>query len=53
MGCGTWGGNSFSDNLNVRHFMNVTRVVQPLAPERVREPGEDELFGEYRRRYGL
>ena len=53
MGCGTWGGNSFSDNLNVRHFMNVTRVVQPLAPERVREPSEDELFGDYRRRYDL
>ncbi len=26
MGCGTWGGNSFSDNLNYRHFMNITRV---------------------------
>jgi len=53
MGCGSWGGNSFSDNLNVRHFMNVTRVVHPLAPERVREPTEDELFGDYRRRYDL
>ena len=53
MGCGSWGGNSFSDNLNVRHFMNVTRVVHPLAPSRVREPTEDELFGEYRRRHGI
>ncbi|MEO8486605.1 MAG: aldehyde dehydrogenase family protein [Betaproteobacteria bacterium] len=52
MGCGTWGGNSFSDNLNVRHFLNVTRVVHPLAPERVREPTEDELFGAYRRKHG-
>ncbi len=52
MGCGTWGGNSFSDNLNYRHFLNVTRVVHPLAPERVREPSEDELFGDYRRRRG-
>ena len=33
MGCGSWGGNSFSDNLNWRHFINVTRVVHPLAPE--------------------
>ena len=52
MGCGTWGGNSISDNLNYRHFLNVTRVVHPLAPSRVGEPTEDELFGDYRRRYG-
>jgi sulfoacetaldehyde dehydrogenase len=52
MGCGTWGGNGFSDNLNVRHFLNVTRVVHPLAPSRVREPTEDELFGAYRRKHG-
>ena len=52
MGCGTWGRNSFSDNLNYRHFLNITRVVHPLAPERVREPTEDELFGAYRRRRG-
>ena len=52
MGCGTWGGNSISDNLNYRHFLNITRVVHPLAPSRVPEPTEDELFGDYRRRYG-
>ena len=50
MGCGTWGGNSISDNLNYRHFLNITRVVYPLAAERIREPTEDELFGDYRRR---
>ncbi len=53
MGCGSWGGNSFSDNLNVRHFMNVTRVVHAIAADRVREPTEDELFGAYRRRHGI
>ncbi|HVF63157.1 MAG TPA: aldehyde dehydrogenase family protein [Casimicrobiaceae bacterium] len=52
MGCGSWGGNSFSDNLNWRHFVNVTRVVHPLAADRIREPTEDELFGAYRARYG-
>ncbi|MET0205227.1 MAG: sulfoacetaldehyde dehydrogenase, partial [Casimicrobiaceae bacterium] len=52
MGCGTWGGNSISDNLGYRNFLNITRVVHPLAPTRVREPTEDELFGDYRRRYG-
>jgi sulfoacetaldehyde dehydrogenase len=52
MGCGTWGGNSISDNLNYRHFLNITRVVHPLAPGNVREPTVDELFGDYRRKYG-
>ncbi|MEO5699207.1 MAG: aldehyde dehydrogenase family protein [Casimicrobiaceae bacterium] len=52
MGCGTWGRNSIADNLNHRHFLNITRVVRPLAPALVHEPSEDELFGAYRRRYG-
>ncbi len=53
MGCGSWGGNSISDNLNYRHFLNITRVVHPFAPERVREPTVDALFGAYRRRHGV
>ena len=52
MGCGTWGGNSISDNLDYRHFLNITRVVRPFAPERVHEPTEDELFGRYRAKHG-
>jgi sulfoacetaldehyde dehydrogenase len=51
MGCGTWGRNSISDNLNYRHFLNITRVVRPLPPEAVREPTDDELFGRYRAKY--
>ena len=51
MGCGTWGRNSISDNLNYRHFLNITRIVRPLDVPR-REPSEDELFGAYRRRHG-
>ena len=51
MGCGTWGRNSISDNLNYRHFLNVTRVVRPLDPSRVREPSEEELFGAYLARH--
>jgi sulfoacetaldehyde dehydrogenase len=53
MGCGTWGGNSISDNLGYRHFLNITRVVRPLAPARVREPTDDELFGAYRAKHGV
>ena len=44
MGCGTWGRNNFSDNMNYRHYLNITRVAAPI-PERV--PTEDEIFGEY------
>jgi sulfoacetaldehyde dehydrogenase len=47
MGCGTWGRNSISDNLNYRHFLNITRVVRPLPADRVEEPTEEELFGAY------
>jgi sulfoacetaldehyde dehydrogenase len=49
MGCGTWGGNNFSDNMNVRHYMNVTRVVSEI-PEKV--PTVDDLLGGYFARWG-
>ncbi|GHC81485.1 hypothetical protein GCM10007320_23760 [Pseudorhodoferax aquiterrae] len=49
MGCGTWGGNNFSDNLNYRHYLNVTRVSQPI-PEQV--PSEREIFGSFFDKYG-
>ena len=53
MGCGTWGGNSISDNLNYRHFLNITRVVHPLPPSSVREPTDAEFFADYREKHGL
>jgi sulfoacetaldehyde dehydrogenase len=53
MGCGTWGRNSISDNLNYRHFLNITRVVHPLPADAVREPTDEELFGDYRRKHRL
>ncbi|MGH8695290.1 MAG: acylating sulfoacetaldehyde dehydrogenase, partial [Burkholderiales bacterium] len=49
MGCGTWGGNSFSDNMHWRHFLNVTRIAR-VIPEKV--PAEDEIFGAYHARHG-
>jgi sulfoacetaldehyde dehydrogenase len=49
MGCGTWGRNSFSDNLNYRHFLNITRIARPIE-ERV--PSEDEIFGAYFGKHG-
>jgi sulfoacetaldehyde dehydrogenase len=53
MGCGSWGGNSISDNLNYRHFLNITRVVHPLPPASVHEPTEEEFFADYRRKHRL
>ena len=49
MGCGTWGGNNFSDNMGVRHYMNITRVSRPI-PQRI--PTEEALLGGFFARYG-
>jgi len=49
MGCGSWGRNSISDNLNYRHFMNVTRIVRPIPP---REPTLEDVFGPYWKKHG-
>jgi sulfoacetaldehyde dehydrogenase len=48
MGCGTWGKNNFSDNMNYRHYLNITRVVRPL-PERV--PKVEDLLKDYFTRF--
>ena len=44
MGCGTWGKNQFGDNLNYRHFRNITRVVRPITPA---EENEETIFADY------
>ena len=44
MGCGTWGGNSFSDNLTYRNFLNITRIARPI-PQNL--PDESALFADY------
>ena len=49
MGCGTWGKNNFSDNMNFRHYLNITRVARPI-PERM--PSEDEVLGSYFAKHG-
>ncbi|OIQ91678.1 sulfoacetaldehyde dehydrogenase (acylating) [mine drainage metagenome] len=49
MGCGTWGGNNFSTNMNYTHYMNVTRISRPIA-EHI--PSDEEIFGSYFKRYG-
>ncbi len=49
MGCGTWGKNSFSDNMNYRHYLNITRVSRPI-PEQV--PSEEDIFGAFFAQHG-
>ncbi|MGH3342723.1 MAG: acylating sulfoacetaldehyde dehydrogenase [Carbonactinosporaceae bacterium] len=49
MGAGTWAGNSISENLSYRHFLNVTRLARPIPP---RVPTEEDLWGRYFDTYG-
>ena len=49
MGCGTWQGNSISENLSYRHFLNITHLAVPIPEDR---PSEEALFGAYWNKYG-
>ena len=44
LGCGVWGGNITNENVNLKHYMNVTWVSRPIPEDR---PSEAELFGEF------
>jgi sulfoacetaldehyde dehydrogenase len=46
LGCGTWGGNITSENIAVKHFLNVTWVSRTIPEDR---PSEQEIFGEFYR----
>ena len=49
MGCGTWQGNSISENLGYQHFLNITHLCAVIPEDR---PAEEELFGAYWARWG-
>jgi sulfoacetaldehyde dehydrogenase len=49
MGCGTWGGNSFSENMNYRHYLNITRIARAI-PERA--PSVEDVLGDYLAAHG-
>jgi sulfoacetaldehyde dehydrogenase len=49
LSCGTWGGNITTENVNARHFVNLTWVSRPVAPRTVTD---DELFAEHWARFG-
>ncbi len=42
LGCGTWGGNSTSENITWKHLLNMTWVSYPIAST---QPSDEELFG--------
>ena len=49
MGCGSWQKNSISENLNYKHFLNITHLVTVIPEDK---PSEEELFGPHWARYG-
>ena len=44
LGCGTWGGNITSENIGVKHYMNMTWVSKPIPEDK---PSEQEIFGSF------
>ena len=43
LACGTWGGNITSENIGMKHFLNLTWVTTPI-PTTI--PTDEELFGD-------
>jgi sulfoacetaldehyde dehydrogenase len=43
LGCGTWGGNSISENVTWKHYINTTWVARPIVNPVI--PSDEELFG--------
>ena len=48
LGCGTWGGNITTENINYKHFINVTWVSEYFTPIR---PSDEEIFGKYFKKF--
>jgi sulfoacetaldehyde dehydrogenase len=49
LSCGTWGGNITTENVNARHFVNLTWVSRPIPAHPVTE---EELFAAHWRAHG-
>jgi sulfoacetaldehyde dehydrogenase len=48
-GTGTWGENITSENIHLKHYINITWVSRPIAPV---IPTDESLFGAYWAKYG-
>ena len=44
MGCGVWGGNQVSDNIDLKYYMQFTHVASPILKD---QPDEATLFGKF------
>ncbi|NLL61761.1 MAG: aldehyde dehydrogenase family protein [Candidatus Atribacteria bacterium] len=42
LGCGTWGGNIATENIGMKHFLNISWLSEPFEPVK---PTDMELFG--------
>ena len=42
LGCGSWGGNSISENLDYKHLMNVSRIGKVITDKEV--PSDEEIW---------
>ena len=42
LGCGSWGGNSISENLDYKHLMNVSRIGKIIPDKAV--PTDEEIW---------
>jgi succinate-semialdehyde dehydrogenase len=42
LGCGSWGGNSISENLDYKHLMNVSRIGKAITDRKV--PTDAEIW---------
>jgi len=49
LSCGTWGGNITTENVNAKHFVNLTWVSRPLASRQI---DEQTLFSGYWKKFG-
>jgi sulfoacetaldehyde dehydrogenase len=49
LSCGTWGGTITTENVNARHFVNLTWVSEPITPRAI-DP--EVLFASHFQRYG-
>ena len=44
LGCGSWGGNSISENLDYKHLMNVSRIGRVIKDKPV--PTDEEIWAD-------
>lgn len=42
LGCGSWGGNSISENLDYKHLMNVSRIGKVISHKKI--PTDAEIW---------